>query len=595
MKRTARFRLLRPLALCLCLCLALSACAFPFDWPFDFPFGFFGEKGKAEAEPPPERRTIPYADMAYERPDVEAVLARLGELTASLAEAPSFEAVMALDEEAGAAQEAFDSMNALAMLKKYHDVNDTYWEEEYRFLEEASVEVDLAVSKFNKALMEGPYAGDYRAEVGDFVYAAMENQLLLHADAVAAYKKQRNDLAVDYNNLLAGLTYTYEGTEYTLDDVFAADSPTLLYALWEGLYNANAEQFADIYAQMVQLDKQTAETLGFESPAAMYYLSYGRDYSPAQSQALLDEVKNSMVSLVLPLLLSGFEPGGAPQAETLSRMPAALESIDPELAEAWAFMQQYGLHDLDSASGKQSGIAFATEIGRYDAPFIFMNWDEADFLSTTTIMHEFGHFYDFWLRYSEVTASGLDLAEVYSQALELLMHQSYGTFTENAEDAALNNLSDMAVSGVVYQAALEEFQLRVYELDSFDANILGRLWSEVQNDYGLGVTVLTDANGADNTWFRVTHLFDTPFYTVSYVTSALAALQLWSAGRDNWAAAANAYVELIHANQNQPFDDLMESAGLRSVHSPAVMRAIAEDLREVFAFDENAQSLPFAA
>ena len=580
----------RLLALALCLVFTLSACGKPpleFDFPFDLPF--FGSKDAEKPEKEKrERRTVDYAAMNYERPDMDALKAEMLDMTKALEAVHSFDELMDLDDKVGELSEQFNTMHTLASLKKYHDATDTYFEEEYRFLEDAGVELTTLLNNYNRVIVDGPYAKQYEEEVGSYVYQSILDSLLLDSESVQKYKKERAQLNADYNKKLATLKVTYEGEEYTVEDLYSADSAAMYAQLWDLLYNQNAKEFTEMYARMIELDKQTAFELGFNSPAEMYYLSYSRDYSVDDALKLCENVKKHIVPL-LPLLYGNlYESGEMPQDSAFAGMPGALAEVDGELSEAWDFMLEYGMYDTDPLPNKQSGIGFTTSIPAYDTPFIFMSWDDG-LSSLTTLTHEFGHFYDFWLHYDDDVVFNLDVAETYSQGLELLMHDLYGNFTgtANADEEALYNaqmasLQGMAANTLIYQCVLEEFQIRAYELDSFDSAILGRLYAEVLAEYGYGAAVMPDAFGADNSWFSVTHVFDSPFYTISYVTSATAALQIWALGQDNWNSAVDTYLEMIRADQNQPFSSLLKEVGLKPPHDESVMKTIAEDFETVF-------------
>ncbi|MDL2219679.1 hypothetical protein LJC04_05040 [Ruminococcaceae bacterium OttesenSCG-928-O06] len=554
----------------LCLMLLFTACTQP---------------GTTPGGEDTTRRTIPYAEMEYARPDFEAISARMLQLTEEMQNAASFAVVQQLDEEATELAEQFDTMHTLATLKKYHDVTDEYYDEEYRQLEDWSVEYSLLINDFNRAILDGAYAEDYRNFVGDYVYRSIEHSLLLNSPTVQDYKKERNQLNADYNQLLSTLTVTYQGVEYTMDDIYEVDSYALYAQLVADYYNKNAPTFTTMYARMVELDKLIAHELGFGSPAEMYYLSYDRDYTVEEALQLCNNVKTYFTPMVGSLSGYWYETGTVDGGEAFAKMPGALANVSEELVDAWDFMLANGLYDTDTLRNKQGGIAFTTSLAAYDAPFLFMNWTD-DFSSLSTLIHEFGHFYDFWLRYDDSVVFNLDIAEVYSQGLELLMHEQYSTFGTGYEEARLENLVDMATSAIVYQSLLDEFQMRVYELDTFDSVVLGRLFAQLLDEYGMGAYAFTDENGADNTWFRVTHLFDSPFYTISYVTSAVAALQIWAESQQDWDAAAQTYLNLIHADQNKPFTELLEEAGLRAVHRPRVLDEIAGYYREEFGLEQ---------
>ncbi len=547
----------------LCCALLLSACQLPLD--MFSPSNLYGgssftpqPSGSTSATwgpPEAERRTIPYSDMQYVRPDFDAMSAEISALTTSLQKAGSYEEVSAISEELDVLFENFNTMYTLAMLVTYTDSSDTYYEEEYRLLEEKSVDFSLQLNDFYEVLLGGPYAQEFRDEIGEYEYAAIEDMLLLNSPEVEQYQKERNELNADYNDLIT--------------------------SLGEGDYDANVDVFADLYVRMIELDKLTAQTLGFSSPAHMYYTSYNRDYTPEEGLALCESSKRYFTPLVPVAASGGYVSAPVSLSSALEQMPITLEKIHPQLSESFDFMLKYGLYDCAADPNKQSGIAFSTELSAYDTGFLYSYWED-DFYSLSTLTHEFGHFYEYWLHYDDSIVFNLDIAETYSQALELLMIPFYGDFIgkENVQDATMQMMQDFVLSIFIYQSLLEEFQHRVYALEAPDSISIGRIYADLLDEYGLWSS--PDENGADNSWYRVTHLFDAPFYTISYVTSAVAALQIWSQSREDYAAAVDTYLAMIHTEQNQPFTSLLEEVGLHPVHSDKTLHTIATDFAEIF-------------
>lgn len=559
-------------AMAVALCLLLSACS-SFSFPWESGSNYDHEAGG--------RRTIPYSEMEYKRPDAEAIKTRLGELTEGIQNAASYEELKALDEESEAMSEDYATMRSQANLKKYHDVNDSYWEEEYRYLEDQSVEISNLINDLNRAIIEGPYADDYRQAVGDYVYQSMVDSLRLNSVEVADYKKERAQLNADYNKEISTLTVSYEGEEYTMADLNEMEDPYQQIGLMLLFYEENADHFTEMYARMVELDKQTAATLGFASAADMYYLSFTRDYTPADTLALCEKIKEIFVPLV-PQVMGYYEDSGTTKLDkTFKAVPGMVANVSDELAEAWDHMITYKLYDYEPLPGKQSGVAFTTQLYLWDAPFCYGYYTD-DMYSASTVVHEFGHYYENWLYYDTDVVQNLDIAEVYSQGLELLMQPYYDKLTNKPEEARLVSLRNF-LQAITYQAMLEEFQLRLYELDSFTSEEVGMLYADILREYNYDDYVMAYEGEPDNSWYSITHLFDAPFYTISYTTSAMAALQIWAESQQDWRTGADTYLRLIHEDQNQPFYQLLEQAGLKRVDDEAVMQEIAGYFSDSFA------------
>lgn len=524
-----------------------------------------------------ERRTIPYSQMEYVRPDVEAIRTRCEELADQIPDAADFAAVMAIDQEMGALFEDFQTMRQLAFLRSYQDTEDTFYEEENSFFDDVTVEVSLIGNDFNRALLESQWAEEYEREVGSHSYQQIENSLLLNSASVEAYKTERLRLETDYDRFSSTYTTSYEGTEYTLTDINNLDSYNLYQMLVNQFYEEHGDEFAAMLSRMIELDKLTAHELGFQSAIEMNHLSYDRDYSTDDARQLIKNVQQYLVPILWDVW-GDYDSGSMDMATTFAELPSALAQVDPELAEAWDYMIANELYDTEARATKMTSMQFCATISSYDAPFILTYWDDS-FRSATTLVHEFGHFFDGYVNYDKA-GSSLDAAEIYSQGLELLMYPLYDNLTPYAEMAELENLSSMLVNGLIFQSALEEFQFRIYELETFDMEILGTLYAQVMYEFGIGAD--PERDGPNHRWMEIGHIFTSPFYTISYVTSAAAALQIWAVSQEDWNEGVQVYLDLVHAPQNQPFNDLLVSAGLKPVHDAETMRDIAGYYEDVF-------------
>lgn len=568
-------------AILLCVTFLFSSCSLPIDLPF-WPFN---EEQTLDIG---ARRTIPFSEMEYERPDADSIIAQVEDLHLQLESVDNFDALLALDEKVGETTEYFYTMSTLAMIHTYLDSYDDFFEEESRYCEERGAELDNVVTKFNKTILEGPFKDDYKEYVGEHVFTAIENSFLLNDDSVVELRQQRSALNADYNKLLSTMAIEYEGTSYTMNDITQLEDFQLRRHLLLTLWEEKNPEFADIYLQQIALDKEIASTLGFDSAADMYYMSYNRDYTPQDTLAYFDTIKETFVPLG-PLLANNQVPYiEANYDKTLAAMPKALAQIDPQLEEAWRFMTKYELNDYAAAPEKQMGIAFTTELYAYDAPFCYGYWND-DFNSVSTIIHEFGHFYDAWLRYDTGVPQNLDISEVYSQGLEVIMQPQYGNFTNYAQDAQTGNLLDLCDS-VITQSFFEEFQMQMYEAEDITAEEIADLFSSLSEEYGL-----TDFYGGDFKyfWLNITHFFDAPFYTISYVTSAVVALQLWTPNEARWDRSAQTYSKLIQADQNKPFLQLLKENGLSNPLEASTLTTLSTSLTEYFT--PAARSFPNAA
>ena len=121
---------MRFLALFVALALLLSGCAFPggnFRW----------------------NQTVPYSEMQYTRPDLEAMEHKLNEVIAFSENSPDASALM---QAVYSFYDIYDSYLTdwyLADLHYSADLTDSYWEEEYGFWMDTNSEVDAMLDKYH--------------------------------------------------------------------------------------------------------------------------------------------------------------------------------------------------------------------------------------------------------------------------------------------------------------------------------------------------------------------------------------------------------------------------------------------------------------
>jgi hypothetical protein len=528
--------------------------------------------------------TVHFDDMVYRRPNIKNTLKSIERLTAQLKAAPDFDTALSLEQQLTHLTDEFHTLRALAFIHNSIHVSDAYFSTEYQYMNDAVVDVTLAVSHFYRELVEGKFGVQYRRHTGDYYFDYLKRRLLFECASVTPYKKEINALFAEYERLLFWLTVEYNGTEYTLDEIrFALGGyPSLGVPLLAMYYEQHMPLFAENYAQIITLYKAIAHRLGFASAADMVYsLQYNRDYTPDEALALFDDVKRNITPLV-PYLLEHVSGVPCYSLDTVMRaMPEVLASIDTDLSEAWGFMLEYGLHHMEASPHKMAG-AFMIELPVYNAPFIFGNWIR-DFTAVTTLLHEFGHFYDHWLRNKRDSyyIFANDPIEFYADGLVILTQGQYNRFALDADRARRYALSVLTIHSMVNLSMMEEFQIRAFALETPTADALGLLYSELRMAYGY-TTDYADATLSASTachdWIWIPHIFRTPFYTAGYVTAAISALQLWELAEQNHEAAVAAYFNMIEQDQNQPFVALLESVSLRSPHDPDVLEDVAHQI-----------------
>ena len=75
-------------------------------------------------------------------------------------------------------------------------------------------------------------------------------------------------------------------------------------------------------------------------------------------------------------------------------------------------------------------------------------------------------------------------------------------------------------------------------------------------------------------WVDTPHIFETPFYVISYITSMLTSLELLERSQTDFDAAADAYLEFTAGTSDHSYCELIKESGLSDVFSEGAAERI---------------------
>ena len=248
--------------------------------------------------------------------------------------------------------------------------------------------------------------------------------------------------------------------------------------------------------------------------------------------------------------------------------------VSSELADLFAYMRR--CHLVDTAfSETKNDQGFTTSLPQYQSAFIF-NKPYMNINDLEDLLHEFGHFSEACLSDGSDYGNSLDLAEINSQALVLLCQPYMGAMVgeENASACRFSNLRRM-VSGYILSSCLsDEFQQRVFAEDDLTLDKVNRIYHDVCAEYGSYLADDTYGYG----WQYTSHHFETPFYMISYTTSALTSAELFTTSLSDYDKACDEYLRLMEIGTAQPFRATLEEAGMADVFREETVAGIADAL-----------------
>lgn len=428
---------------------------------------------------------------------------------------------------------------SIAEVLYYSDLQNEETEENYLFSSEVSTEITSEFLKFLVALYDnGAYAKYF------------EDWSELEMKYLESYSEETVELEVRNSEILAEF-YDLQEEEFE-------------------------EKIGVLYSEFINNCNEIATKSGY----ANYYdyastLSYKRDYGAEEREQFRKYVKEYIVPLYYSVyaqyedayedlsraewkLVEALSYGEYDSLE-MDYVNAYFEALPENLQTYMVHMFEEEAYLMKDSDGSYEG-AFTTYFG---VPFCYFGPGYQD---SFTLIHEIGHYYaecstdTSWLSY--------DLCETHSQGNEMLFLNYLGTVLDPQvyEALEIGKLSTF-IDTIVVAVLMDEFEETVYNLPeqvNYTAEEFDEIMHQIIRSYGFAEDDEYIIAYGDWLWRNVG--INTPVYYLSYATSAMASLNIYSQGKENYDAALEMYrIIQEEVDEDRNFMGTLEKAGLDSV------------------------------
>lgn len=507
------------------------------------PNGWFREDGTDEI--------LRFDDMPYERPDASAFRAQAERVMQALQNGGGYRRVLAMLDELFTLYFSADTMSAIADIQSCRDVTDAYWAGEYAACLSALTEIGDVLEDVYLACASSPYKDrlereyfgpDFTAEYGEDAEEKM-------SEGYVKLLEQENELLVEYRDILSRPTVMVNGNEVPVSDI--------LFDVWgnrdyNNLLNAYYKKYnpilGDVFIRLMQVRKAQARELGYDSYAEMMYdIGFDRDYSVEEGQAFIESVKSRLLPVYRQRMnqdrYADLMEGIILEEQLYGTLEIVADSLGGEVQKAYEFMRRNELSDL-SMSDVKANMSYTTYLSDYEAPFLFVNpyGDRTDII---TVTHEFGHYAEEYI--SNCAYRSMDVSEVFSQAMQFLSLRPMTAMLggEGGNTLRLLNLYDI-LDTFLWETLYAEFELRAYQMENPSVEALNDLMWTLYKEYGLDG--IYDRESVID-WVDITHLFEQPFYVISYPVSACCALEIYERDMQTGGAGLESYLRLAETEE----------------------------------------------
>ncbi len=468
-----------------------------------------------------------FASVEYVRPDMDAITEQFEKTIAMHTDGTDINTVIRELGVCYGMYQHFYTMYTVAEVRSYIDMTDPFYAEESAWCLNASAEMDQLFERLVIASANCDFAQELENRFwGDGLisaYGGVEEGT--YDDGYVELAQRESELLVQYRTQVAEATVFFRGketpfAELCTDETLSEDEMAEVYTLYYEKYNPI---LGEIYIELVAVRQETAAYLGFDSyEDYAYEWVYERDYTPAEAESFLQDVRTCLCPLYRELNINAMwqTVNYRPMDETtiFETVGTAARAMTGNIRDCYDLLDTHELYDI-SVSENKFDISYTVYLEEYELPFMLVKtygYDD-DCLG---VAHEFGHFVDARMNYN--ATGSLELAEVFSQSMEFLM-LCYLPADQvgDLDRVELLNTFDTYTT----QAGLAEFEHRVYAIPAEELTVekINQIAADVAVEYGYD----TDGLDYSKNWVDITHFFEYPFYIVSYCVSVDTAFQIY--------------------------------------------------------------------
>lgn len=536
------------------------------------------------------RGTVSFGDIVYTRPDADKIIGDFGTVCEKIeADEISYEEQLGEIRSLEDGYSSFITMQKYAFLLFSKNTQDSYWSGEYEYLSTSYSAFSQAVENLFVAAASSQHAESFERDYfGDGLIEEYGDGGE-YTDRAVELMAEEARLEAQYSALSPStVAVTFEGITDSAERIVAYFAANGSAERFIGVYDACNRLYKDSYrsactdilVKLFKVRRLISDELGYDSYAAFAYKNMGHDYTTEDFIAF----SNGITSYVIPVYskLSSYGFGSSQsilstavsKTELINGVYASITEADAELGEIFSYMLQHSLYDIEAEDEARTSGALTTYLNGYNAPFIFMSMTET-LEDYTTLCHEFGHFADFYINYAN--DASLDLSEVSSQALELLMLTKLGEALSDEEVAALTVYElKSALECLIFQSFYARFEHIAYSIsyEAINASTLNLAVKYAARDAGLNYELINDVG-----YIMIDHIFLYPFYVQSYCISAATALEIYFTEISSEGAGFDTYKELItREDDTLTFGEYLDGAGLTDPFADGFLKLLADKI-----------------
>lgn len=552
-----------------------------------------------------------FKDYPYNRPNIEELKLELQTLLDKFTQTSNVGDQDEILGEINRLRGEFESMSQIVSIRQTIDTTDSYYEKEQEYFDENMPIYQGLISDFYQALVNSKFRDELEGKWGQQLFRIAELTLKTFKPEIIEDLQLENKLTTEYTKLIASAKILFEGEEHNLPGLgtfLQSTDRELRKKAHEAKYSFFTEQegkLDEIYDNLVKVRTRIAQKLGYSNYVELGYARMLRsDYNPEMVSNFRRQVEEQIVPVATELrerqrrrlkldellyydekfsfLTGNAQPQGDPEW-ILKNGRRMYKELSPETDTFFNFMVDNELMDLVTKKGKAGG-GYCTYISKYQAPFIFSNFNGTSG-DVDVLTHEAGHAFQVYTSRNftlpEYQWPTYESCEIHSMSMEFFAWPWMELFFKEAADKyRFTHLSE-ALLFIPYGVSVDEFQHFVYEHPEATPEERKSAWRLIERKY------LPHRNYEGNEylerggyWHQQGHIFGSPFYYIDYTLAQICAFQFWKSSREDSEKAWQNYVGLCQVGGSLSFLELVKLAHLISPFEDGCVQSVIGSIEE---------------
>lgn len=547
-----------------------------------------------------------FSEMPYTRADLAAWKHNVEDQTARFLAAQTFEQADAVYRESELEDVDFQTMIALARIRRDIDTRDAFYDAEVAYYDREMPKLQPVFKAWTEATLNSPFRKALEEKYGSVPFVNAEMSTKTFTPEMVEDLQKENALCARYKKLIASAQIPFRGETYTLsqlspwklnpDDEIRREAWTA-----EGnWYNEHGAELDEIYDELVKVRDAMGRKLGYDGFTKLGYYRMKRNcYGPEEVEKFRIAVQKYLVPVAKRLYIKQAQrqgrdfplsfadkdlafrsgnprPVGNPE-EILDMGSKFYSELSPETKVFWDHMREHEMMDVESKPGKASG-GYCTRLASIRSPFIFANFNGTAH-DVEVVTHEAGHAFAGFVNRDRLPAStiwpSLEGCEVHSMSMEFFSWPWVEAFFgDDARKFRYDHLKG-ALTFIPYGTMVDHFQHVVYEYPEFGPEERHQVWQELLGIYMPWVKPgEIPFYGEGRGWQRQHHIYDRPFYYIDYCLAQTVALDFWARIQEDPREAFATYLKYTKLGGTMFFTDLLKEAGLGNPFDEETLRRV---------------------